>query len=121
MDLSDFEKIVDETLDELPKEFAAKMENVGIVVEDWPTEFEFQQIKAHPKSLIFGLYRGIPKTQRRSNYSALPDKITIFIGPILLISKTLEQAKAKIRETVLHEIGHHFGLTDEQIYRAMRV
>lgn len=113
-----FESIVVETISTLPNEFSKKIENVEVLIEEWPTYEETQSIKAHPGSLLFGLYRGVPKTKRLSNYSSLPDKIIIFAGPILTISKSWEEAKMKVRNTVLHEIGHHFGLSDDEIYAA---
>lgn len=116
----EFEKIVDETLKDLPKEFSKKMENVGIIVEDWPTPQDLSSIRAQKGSLLFGLYRGVPKTKRGGSYQALPDKIVIFAGPILSVSSSAEDAKKRIRDTVLHEIGHHFGLSDQQIYKAQR-
>jgi predicted Zn-dependent protease with MMP-like domain len=116
MNLEEVEAVVDETIKNLPPEFASQLDNVGVVVEPWPTQEEFESIKAHPStSLLFGLYKGIPKPVRPHNYSALPDKITIYAGPILMISKDLEDAKQRIHDTVLHEIGHHFGLTDYQL------
>lgn len=116
MTLEEVEDIVDEAVEDLPEEFASALDNVGLVVEAWPTPEEFESIKAHPtNALLFGLYRGIPKTKRLSSYSALPDKITIYAGPILMISKDLEDAKQRIKKTVLHEIGHHFGLSDAQL------
>lgn len=115
MTLEEVEVIVDDVVKDLPEEFATALDNVGLIVEAWPTEEEFESIKAHPGSLLFGLYRGVPKTQRLSNYSALPDKIIIYAGPILMISKNLDDAKKRIKDTVLHEIGHHFGMTDAQL------
>ncbi len=110
------QKIVDQTIKDLPSEFATQLDNVGVVVESWPTQAEFESIKSHPsQTLLFGLYKGIPKTFRPHNYSALPDKITIYAGPILMISKDISDAKEKIKKTVLHEIGHHFGLSDAQL------
>lgn len=122
MSPDEFQEIVDATIKNLPPEFASKMENVDVLVEDWPNNYEMESIKAHPgKSLLFGLYRGVPKTKRGNYYSGvLPDKITIFAGPILLVSKDKEDAKKKIKDTVLHEIGHHFGLSDEQIIKAQK-
>ncbi len=118
MTLEEVEEIVDETLKGLPEEFATQLDNVGVVVEPWPTSEEFETIKAHPtNTLLFGLYHGIPKTKRLSNYSSLPDKIIIYAGPILMISKDLEDAKERIKKTVLHEIGHHFGMSDQQLLR----
>lgn len=115
MTLDEVEDIVEETVKNLPEEFAVQLENVGLIVEAWPTKEEFESIKAHPGSLLFGLYRGVPKTKRLSNYSALPDKIIIYAGPILMISKDLDDAKKRIKDTVLHEIGHHFGMDDQQL------
>lgn len=120
MTLEEFEQLVEEAVRNLPWEFAVQLDNVGIIVEAWPSESEMNSIKAHPGTLLFGLYRGVPKTKRPSNYSALPDKIIIYAGPILAISKDLEDAKRKVAETVFHEIGHHFGMSDEQIYRAQK-
>ncbi len=114
-----FEKIVVETINTLPEEFSKKIENVEVMVEEWPNYEEVQSIKAHPGSLLFGLYRGVPKTKRLSNYSALPDKIIIFAGPILTISRSWDEAKMKVKNTVLHEIGHHFGLSDSEIYASL--
>ena len=122
MSPDEFQDIVDETIKNLPSEFASKMENVDVLIDEWPSNFEMESIKSHPgKTLLFGLYQGIPKTKRGNYYSGvLPDKITIFAGPILYVSKDKEDAKVRIKDTVLHEIGHHFGLSDEEIYKAMR-
>jgi len=115
MTLDEVEEIVNETVTTLPEEFTSALDNVGLVVETWPNDQDMENIKAHPGSLLFGLYNGIPKPKRLSNYSALPDKITIFAGPILMISKDLEDAKERIKKTVLHEIGHHFGMSDPEL------
>lgn len=116
MTLEEVEDIVEQAIKELPEEFSLNLDNVGFVVEAWPDHFEMESIRAYPSNtLLFGLYRGIPKTKRPSSYSALPDKITIFAGPILMVSKNLEDAKERIKKTALHEIGHHFGMSDEQL------
>lgn len=118
--IEDFDRLVEEAVLSLPKVFIEKLENVDFVVEVWPSEEEKGNMKARSDLLLFGLYRGVPKTKRGSNYSALPDKIQIFAGPIMLDSNNFEDLKRKIYETVYHEIGHHFGLSDEQIYRARK-
>lgn len=116
MTLEEVELIVNETVQSLPSEFASALDNVGLVVEPWPSMAEFESIKRHPSnSLLFGLYHGVPKTKRPSSYSSLPDKITIYAGPILMVSKDMEDARERIKNTVLHEIGHHFGMSDEQL------
>lgn len=118
MDIDEIENIVWDCIKDLPKEFSMEIENVQFVVELWPTLEEMQKIRAHPGTLLFGLYQGIPKTQRRSNYSSLPDKITIYAGPILYVSKSLDEVREKIKSTVLHEIGHFFGMSEERIRKA---
>ncbi|HVA96699.1 MAG TPA: metallopeptidase family protein, partial [Candidatus Acidoferrales bacterium] len=87
-------------------EFLSQLDNVEIVIEDMP-----------PDPALLGLYHGVPKTGRGIGYFALPDKITIYKEPLLRISRNDEEAKENIRSTVLHEIGHHFGLSDEELYK----
>jgi len=101
----EFEDIVRQTIDDLPPEFKSQLDNVEVIIEDGESD-----------PYLLGLYHGIPKTERYS-YSALPDTITIFKEPILRIAADLKDAKRIIRSTVLHEIGHHFGLSDEQLRR----
>ena len=116
MTIDEVEDIVEESVKGLPEEFSSKLDNVGFIVEAWPTRDEFASIKAHSSNtLLFGLYHGVPKTKRLSSYSSLPDKIIIYAGPILMISRDLEDARQRIKKTVLHEIGHHFGMNDKQL------
>jgi predicted Zn-dependent protease with MMP-like domain len=115
MDHVRFEELVKEALDSLPKEFAEKLNNVSVVVEDYPTPYQVVKAKIPPWSILFGLYEGIPQTQRGVYYSALPDKITIFKNSIERVSRTEEEVRAQVRATVIHEIGHHFGLSDRQL------
>ena len=119
MTIEEFEQIVQETLHTLPEEFTSELDNVDILVESWPTEEDLRSIFAHPGTTLFGLYRGIPKTKRGNNYNAvLPDKIIIFAGPILQFFPDPETAKKQIKKTVLHEIGHHFGMSEKDIRKA---
>ncbi len=119
MNLDQFKLIVDQTVKDLPEEFKSKMENVDVMVEIWPTQDQLRSIYAHPGTILYGLYRGIPKTKRGDNYSnTLPDKIIIFAGPIISMSPTIEAVETQIRKTVLHEIGHHFGMSEEAIRAA---
>lgn len=119
MDLNEFEQVVDQTLKELPEEYSKEVDNVGVVVEGWPTWDDYHMARTPHNSLLFGLYRGIPKTKRGNYYSGvLPDKIKIFAGPILMVSKNIDDLKTRIKKTVLHELGHYFGLSDAQIYSA---
>lgn len=118
MNREDFEKLVQEALGELPEEFQEKLENVAVVVEEWPTEEQLSSVGIRPPSTLFGLYHGVPKVKRGSFYSALPDKITIFAGPILATSPTEEAVKARVKQVVQHEIAHHFGFDEEKIKKA---
>jgi predicted Zn-dependent protease with MMP-like domain len=102
----EFERIVTQTIQSLPYEFKTQLDNVEIVIEERP-----------PDPRLLGLYRGVPKTDRGIYYFSLPDKITIYKEPLLRISRSVAEAKQHIRETVLHEIGHHFGLSDAELYR----
>ena len=67
------------------------------------------------RALLFGLYEGVPQTKRGVYYSSIPDKITIFKNAILQVCSTEEEVKAQVRSTVIHEIGHHFGLSEEEL------
>jgi predicted Zn-dependent protease with MMP-like domain len=107
----EFENIVNKSLEELPKEFASQLDNVEVVIEEWPLDSE-----GRPHARLLGLYHGVPKTAR-GTLPMLPDKITIYKGPLLMISHSTEEAKKNIKNTVLHELGHHFGLSDEELDR----
>lgn len=115
MDEKKFKQLVKEALDSLPKEFAEKLNNVAVVVEDFPTSQKLQKLRLPPWGLLFGLYEGIPQTQRGIYYSSPPDKITIYKNSIERVAKTEEQIRAQVRATVIHEIGHHFGLSDRDL------
>lgn len=102
-----FELYTREALDSLPRELRQQMENVEIVIEDEPPP-------GHP---LLGLYQGVPLTARGSFYAgALPDKITIFRGPLERLSRGNEAVlRRQVRRVVLHEIAHHFGISDERL------
>lgn len=120
MNRETFEKLVQEALNELPEIFQEKLENVAVVVEEWPTPEQLVSVGIKPPRTLFGLYHGVPKVKRGSFYSALPDKITIFAGPILATSQTAEAAKARVKQVVQHEIAHHFGLSEEKVRKAQK-
>ena len=111
----EFEKLVGEALDSLPKEFAEKLQNVGVTFENWPSPMQITKLRLNRRSLLFGLYEGIPLTKRGNYSGVLPDKITIFKNPILMVSRSPEDVRQRVRRTVIHEIGHHFGLSDKEL------
>lgn len=119
MTVKEFEDLVAAALDGLPEAFARAMDNVEVVVEIWPTRQDLIAGGVPPGSTLFGLYRGVPKTKRDTYHSVLPDKIVIFAGPIVrLFGEDPDAVKKQVRNTVLHEIGHHFGMSDEEIRAA---
>lgn len=104
--LSKFEELVAEALDTIPPKLTKVMENVVVVVVDDP-----------PEPGLLGLYTGIPLTERGDWYSAvLPDHIEIYRNPTLEICETEEDVVEEVRITVVHEIGHHFGIDDERLH-----
>ncbi len=121
MDRETFESLVGEALDSLPEEFAKQLDNVEVVVEPWPTMEDLRSVRAHPGTTLLGLYRGIAKTKRTNYGLVLPDKISIFAGPILrMTGGDVDATRAQVRKTVLHEIGHHFGMSEEEIRNAQK-
>jgi len=119
IDLPTFEQLVDDALSSLPGEIAGWLDNVAIVIAEWPSPEQLVQAGLRRGSLLFGLYVGVPKTHRGLTYGeTVPDKIVIFRQPILRICRTPDQIRAQVRRTVLHEIGHHFGLDEGQLRSA---
>jgi predicted Zn-dependent protease with MMP-like domain len=112
----EFEKLVAEALDGLPEEFTRKLENVLIVVEDRPRPGMLAPRQLASKMQVLGLYRGIPLSRRSFfGQDITPDQITIFQRPIEHICRTREQIVEEVRRTVLHEIGHHFGISEKRL------
>src|SRR5207253_7510642 len=103
----DFEQLIQDALDSLPPELRSRISNVEVVLEDEPP----------PGQPLLGLYQGVPLTRRTSNYGgALPDKITIYRGPLeRLYGHDPEALRRQVRRVVLHEIAHHFGISDERL------
>jgi predicted Zn-dependent protease with MMP-like domain len=112
----EFEQLVVQALDELPDFFKEKLQNVEVVVADWPTEAEVRSVGLKPGQLLFGLYQGIPLTKRTSHYGlVLPDKITIYRMPIEQVCRTREKIIHQVQHTVKHELAHHFGISDDRL------
>jgi predicted Zn-dependent protease with MMP-like domain len=115
---SKFAALVEKAVEELPEEFALFLEEVPIEVLSRPTERELGNLKMGPDSLLLGLYRGRPRTQRSIEDSgAIPDVIYIFQEPIQAVCNSEEELLRQVRTTVLHEIGHHFGMNEEDLER----
>lgn len=112
----EFEQLVVQALDDLPEFFQEKLQNVEVVVTDWPTHAELRSVGLKPGQLLLGLYHGIPQTKRTSHYGlVLPDKITIYRLPIERVCRTREQIIHQVQHTVKHELAHHFGIDDDRL------
>ncbi len=104
-------------IDNLPPQFQHQLENVDIVVEDWPTRGQLRQARLNRPNQLLGLYQGVPQVRRGRGYGlVLPDKISIFRRPIEAECRSDDEVEARIEEVVRHEIAHHFG-TDEKTLR----
>lgn len=100
-----FEELVSNALDSLPAEFTSRIENVAVVVDE-----------GTPESTLLGLYEGVPLTTRTLGYSGVaPDRITVYRLPILARSHSMADAREQVRRTVLHEVGHYFGIGDRRL------
>ena len=116
-----FERLVEEALLSLPEEFRERLENIDIVVEDVPTPAKLRDAGLDGSSTLLGLYEGIPLTQRGARYGmVLPDKITIFQKPIEARRHNEAAVKKEIQDVVLHEIAHHFGISDASLRELKR-
>ncbi|HZK48050.1 MAG TPA: metallopeptidase family protein, partial [Thermoleophilia bacterium] len=119
MDDARFEELVAEALDSLPDEFLAHLENVEVVIEEWPSEEELADagLEGEDAASLLGLYFGIPLTERGGDYAGvLPDRITLYQGSILAAAG---EDPAAIREevcvTVVHEVAHFYGISDDRL------
>lgn len=121
MDKAEFESIAQEVFDSLPEPFRQNIENVHIVVEDIPDSHTTHKTGVHSGSMLLGLYEGIPLSKRGTAYGmypATPDKITLYKQNIESIVRTDEAVRAKIREVLIHEIAHYFGMNEEEVRNA---
>lgn len=118
MTIERFEELVNEGIEAIPKEFLEKLENVEIIVEEEPTTEQLRKLKIRRGFFLFGLYEGVPKTKRWGYSQVLPDKITIFKNPIEKGARSEEEIKKIVRDTVWHEIAHHFGMDEKRVKEA---
>ena len=117
MTRTQFERLVERALRKLPRHFREKLANIAVVVEDWADDDTLEEMGIEPPDTLYGLYRGIDLTRRDSSYgNVLPDTITIYQGPIEEDCASDEEMSDVVRETVMHELGHYFGLDDDQLH-----
>ena len=116
MTRGEFEHQVAVALDTIPARFRDAMTNLAIVIEDEPTLALRRELELAPRDTLFGLYQGTPLTERGWGHgNALPDRILLFQGPHECDAEDEDDLRASIAETLLHEIGHYFGLSEEEI------
>jgi predicted Zn-dependent protease with MMP-like domain len=108
-----FEDLVRDALDSLPESIAAMMDNVEVVVEEEPPDELLAGLPAG--HILLGYYHGVPLTRRENYQSVLPDKISVYRGPILRSVVTEDDVRDEVRRTVIHEIAHHFGIDDDRL------
>lgn len=113
---ADFEKLIASAMDAIPEQYARTMKNVGITWDHQPNIAQREKLRLRGDQQLFGLYEGIPLTKRRNNYNlVLPDKITIFKHPMVDMFASLDQLTNQVRQTLWHEVAHHFGLDHDRI------
>jgi predicted Zn-dependent protease with MMP-like domain len=121
MDMKRFEVLVERAFEDLPEEFKSKIENVHVVVEDLPDEVDLRGVRVKDKYSLLGLYSGIPLGHRGVAYGVypvVPDRIKLFKENIERISGNDNEIEAKIKEVLIHEVAHYFGMTDQSIRKA---
>lgn len=118
MDYETFAGLVADALDSLPEEFLKHMENVEVLIEDWPSLEDLEEVglERRGRASLLGLYHGVPLTQRGIFYSALPDTITMYQKPIeRAAGEDPKRIREQVRHTVIHEIAHHYGISDDRL------
>ncbi|NBU34308.1 metallopeptidase family protein [bacterium] len=112
-----FDAMISRAMDELPQQYIAGLKNVVIVYEDKPTAEQRRRQNLQAWQTLFGLYEGIPLTQRGNGYNlVLPDKITLFKGPLEQASGSVAELQEHIKRTLWHEIAHYYGLGHDRIH-----
>ena len=116
MDRKTFEKLVAGAITELPDEFRQKLQNVAVIVEDYPSEEIAERMGLEPEETLFGLYEGVPLTERGYFEQPLhPDRILLFQGAIEDECDTADEIKEEVKTTLVHEIAHFFGMDDDYL------
>jgi predicted Zn-dependent protease with MMP-like domain len=116
VDRAGFEQLVAEALATIPRRFRGAMKNIAIMVEDEPSPDLLREMEIEPPDTLFGLYQGTPLTERHWGHgNTLPDRILLFQGPHEREAEDEDDLVISIGETLIHEVGHYFGLSEEEI------
>lgn len=111
----EFEKIINTSIDALPKEFVSHLSNVAFIIEDYPSDDQRRNLQLKGNQTLFGLYEGIPLSRRQGTTKMLPDKITLFKMPLEYASQNLSELRNNIAKTIWHEVAHYYGLDHDKI------
>jgi predicted Zn-dependent protease with MMP-like domain len=112
-----FERLVASAVDALPVDVLAVLENVAVMVQEWPSRDQLEYTEEGDRYGLLGLYEGVPQTERDGYNMALPDRITLFQRPLEAVCGTRDELAEEVRVTVVHEIAHHLGWTDADLER----
>ncbi|MBI3194069.1 MAG: metallopeptidase family protein [Ignavibacteriae bacterium] len=121
MDSERFHQLVETAYEKLPEYFQILITNAIIVVEDYPDDDIIRTMKLGSRSQLLGLYQGVPLTRRNTSYgmtAVIPDKITLYQKNIEAVCRSLQEIENKVREVLIHEIAHHFGMNEEEVRAA---
>jgi predicted Zn-dependent protease with MMP-like domain len=116
----EYEKLVGEGIDAIPKLYKSHLQNVAFLVEDDPTPQQRIQLHLYPNETLYGLYEGVPLPQRGGATKLLPDKITLFKNPMLRSTNNIGELKELLRHTIWHEVAHYYGLNHARIHELDR-
>jgi predicted Zn-dependent protease with MMP-like domain len=115
----EFQVLMEQAMDSIPKDFKSRMDNIAFIVEQFPSSSDLERLGMNDGRYLLGLYSGIPYTYRNTWYTGTtPDRIILFQKNIESLCRTKEELVEKIREVVVHEIAHYFGMTDDEIRKA---
>jgi predicted Zn-dependent protease with MMP-like domain len=116
METEQFEELVAQVVNDLPEFFQERLDNVDVIVEEFPDRHTMRLARVRSPYDLLGFYHGVPLTERTTNYGLVaPDKISIYQRPIEIQCRSDEELRAMIRRVVLHEIAHHFGISDNRL------
>lgn len=115
---AEFRQLVAEALDALPDWVRARLDNVAVLTADWPTPQQRRKSRIPAGRSLLGLYEGVPTTRRGRGYTMLPpDRVTLFRGPMLQVAQDKAELVTLVQSTLLHELGHHFGFSEQDLNR----
>jgi len=111
-----FEHLVADAVRTIPRRFRHEMKNLALIVEDEPDDALLEEMDVEPPDTLFGLYQGVPLTERRWDHgNVLPDRIVLYQGPIEDACESDDDIIATIGETLIHEVGHYFGMSEDEL------